>query len=137
MERVISMSYPRVNRISEEVKKLVSYIIRNELQDPRISKMTSVLDVEVTKDLRYATVYVSVFGDEKEKEETIQALKHSSGYVRREIGRNIKMRYTPEIIFKLDNSIERGIYMANMISKVNENITVDKPSESDEDNEDE
>jgi len=113
------LAYPRVNRLNEEMKKGISDIIRNDLRDPRISMMTSILSVDVTRDLRYATVYISVLGNENEKKETIMALEKSSGYVRREIGKKIKTRYTPEIIFKLDESIEKGIEMYHKISEIN------------------
>lgn len=125
------MAYPRVNRLNEEMKKYISNIIRNELRDPRISMMTSVVAVDITRDLRYATIYISVLGDEEEKLQTITALEKSSGYVRREVGKKIKTRYTPEIIFKLDESIEKGIEMYHKISKITEDDNMNK----DEDNE--
>lgn len=127
------MSYPRVKRLSEEIKKIVSNIIRNELRDPRIAPMTSVVEVDVTRDLRYVNIYISVLGSEKEKEDTMEGLVKASGFIRREIGQKIKARYTPEVIFKLDESIEKGIYMYNVITKVNEDST----STTDEDDIDE
>ncbi len=127
------MSYPRVKRLSEEIKKIVSDIIRNELRDPRIAPMTSVVEVDVTRDLRYVNIYVSVLGNKEQKESTIEGLKKASGFVRREIGKKIKARYTPEVLFKLDDSIERGIYMYDVITKVNEN----KDTSSNEDDIDE
>lgn len=114
------MAYPRVSRLNEEIKKIVSHLIRNELRDPRIAPMTSIIEVDVTRDLRYASIYISVLGTEEEKSNTLEALMKSSGFVRREIGQKIKARYTPEILFKLDNSIERGIEMYQKISKMNE-----------------
>ncbi len=113
------MAYPRVSRLNEEIKKIVSHLIRNELRDPRIAPMTSIIEVDVTRDLRYASIYISVLGTEEEKSNTLEALMKSSGFVRREIGQKIKARYTPEILFKLDNSIERGIEMYQKISKMN------------------
>lgn len=127
-----TLAYPRVSRLNEEIKKYISNIIRNELRDPRISMMTSVVAVDVTRDLRYATVYISVLGEEIEKLETIKALEKSSGYVRREIGKKIKARYTPEVIFKLDESIEKGIEMYHKISKITEE---DNNNHKDENNE--
>ncbi|HZX20958.1 MAG TPA: 30S ribosome-binding factor RbfA [Clostridia bacterium] len=127
------MSYPREKRLAEEIKKIVSDIIRNELKDPRISSMTSITEVDLTRDLRYVNIYVSILGDEEEKKETIEGLTRASGFIRREIGKNIKARYTPEVIFKLDNSIERGIHMYNIITKVSEQeksvSDKDKPDE--------
>lgn len=127
------MSYPRVKRLSEEIKKIVSNIIRNELRDPRIAPMTSIVEVDVTRDLRYVNIYISVLGTEKEKEDTMEGLIKASGFIRREIGQKIKARYTPEVIFKLDESIERGVYMYNVITKVNEqNSTTHDEDDTDE-----
>ncbi|MDR5658219.1 30S ribosome-binding factor RbfA [Serpentinicella sp. ANB-PHB4] len=112
------MAYPRTNRLNEEIKKSVSLIIRNSLKDPRISSMTSITSVEATRDLRYATIYISILGTEREKRETLDGLKKSAGFVRREIGKHIKIRYVPEIIFKLDESIQKGMAMQELISKI-------------------
>ena len=101
----------RTDRISEEIKREISIIIQNELKDPRLAKMISVTSVDVTRDLRYAKVYVSVLGNEDEKRDSCSGLKSAAGYIRREIGRRIQLRYTPEIIFELDDSIERGVYI--------------------------
>jgi len=107
----------RINRISEEMKKIISEIILTELKDPRLPQMVSITSVNVTKDLKYAKVYVSVLGSDEEKNNAIQALKSASGYIRREVGHRIKIRYTPEIIFELDNSIEHGDYISRLIDK--------------------
>ena len=112
------MSYPRVNRINEEYKKVISQIIQNELKDPRISGMASVVSVDVTRDFSYATVYISVLGSEDEKKNTLEGLMKSAGYVRREVGKRVKLHHTPAIIFKEDNSIEYGVSMAQKIAEV-------------------
>nr|WP_330368592.1 30S ribosome-binding factor RbfA [Alkaliphilus metalliredigens] len=125
------MAYPRVNRLAEEIKKIISHMIRNDLRDPRIAKMTSIIEVNVTRDLRFATIYISVLGDQQEKEETIEGLKKSSGFIRKEVGRQITARFTPELIFKLDESIERGVYMYDVISKVTQK-DMDEKKNSDE-----
>ena len=91
--------------------------------------MTSIVEVDVTRDLRYVNIYISVLGSEKEKADTLEGLVKASGFIRREIGRKIKARYTPEVLFKLDDSIERGVYMYDVITKVNE-----KNSPSNEEN---
>lgn len=127
------MSYPRVKRLSEEIKKIASTLIRNELKDPRIAPMTSIIEVDVTRDLRYATIYISVLGNNKEKSGTIEGLEKAKGFMRREIGKKIKARYTPELIFKLDESIERGVYMYDVITKVNESDSI--PSDEEESDE--
>ncbi|SHH99965.1 30S ribosome-binding factor RbfA [Sporanaerobacter acetigenes] len=114
------MDNKRINRISEEVKKVVSDVITNKLKDPRISPMTSVTHVEVTRDLRYAKIYVSVLGEEIEKKSTLEGLENSKGFIRKEIGDRIDLRYVPEPIFHVDDSIEHSIYISKLIEKVNE-----------------
>lgn len=113
------MANYRGGRINEEVKREISNIIRNEIKDPRLTAMVSVTDVKVTKDLRYAKVFVSIFGkDEEEKNNTFLALKNASGYIRKEIGQRINLRYNPQILFELDDSINYGMHIEELISKV-------------------
>jgi len=109
------MSKKRNSRLSGEMKKVIADIIRKDVKDPRISDLTSVTDVNVTDDLKFAKVYISVYGD---FEQTLEALQSAKGFIRREVGRNIKMRITPELIFVKDDSIEKGIYMSSLINKV-------------------
>lgn len=106
----------RINRIAEEMKKEISSIIQSELKDPRLPGMTSVLSVEVTKDLRYAKIFITVLGNSEQKENAINALKSAAGFIRREISHRIQLRYTPELLFELDNSIEHGIYITKLIN---------------------
>ncbi len=112
------MNKRRINRISEEVKKVVSELLSREIKDPRISPMTSVTKVDVTNDLSYANIYISVFGSSEEKENTIKGLQSAKGYIRREIGNRIDLRFVPEPIFHLDESIEQSLYISNLIDKV-------------------
>lgn len=107
----------RIYRISEEIKREISNIIQNDLKDPRLPEFVSVLSVDTTRDLRYAKVYVSVYGNEEEKKKAIEGLKNAAGFIRREIGQRIKLRYTPELLFELDNSIEYGIYINKLINE--------------------
>lgn len=113
------MNNKRIKRISEEVKKVISELLYNGLKDPRIKEMTSVTSVEVTKDLSFAKVYVSVLGDDSEKKETIEGLNSAKGFIRKEISSELDLRYTPEPIFHLDESIEQGIYMSKLINDLN------------------
>ncbi|MFA9423282.1 MAG: 30S ribosome-binding factor RbfA [Sedimentibacter sp.] len=109
------MANRRNDRLSGEMQRVISEIIRNEVKDPRISELMSVTDVHVTEDLKYAKVYISVYGDIKP---TLEALQSAKGFIRREVGKNIKLRLTPELIFEQDNSIEKGMYMSSLINKV-------------------
>jgi ribosome-binding factor A len=106
----------RTNRISEEMKKEISAIIQGELKDPRLPKMISVTSAEVTRDLRYAKVFISVFGNEADKKNAIEGLKSAAGFIRREVGHRLQLRYSPELLFELDDSIERGVYITKLIN---------------------
>ncbi|HSW35107.1 MAG TPA: 30S ribosome-binding factor RbfA [Candidatus Limnocylindrales bacterium] len=110
------MSENRARRVGEQIKKDISQIIRTQIKDPRVADLTSITEVEMTRDLRYATVYVSIYGSAEEKNETILALRRAAGYIRGEIGRRIRLRYTPEINFLLDNSMEYGAHIDKVIA---------------------
>lgn len=127
------MRYSRTSRISEEIKKVVSNLIMNELKDPRISKLTSVTHVETTGDLRYTNIYISTFDTKSDGTETIDALNNAKGFVRKELGKHLKLRYTPEPIFKSDDSIKQGVYMSKLIEKINEDNHSKKNVEDDDD----
>ena len=111
-------AYNRIDRISEEVKKELSLIVW-ELKDPRLNtSMVSVVNVQVTKDLRFAKAYISVFVDEKAKTGAIDALKGAAGFIRKEIGHRIDLRYTPEFSFVLDDSIEYGSHINEVLKNL-------------------
>ncbi len=110
-------AYNRIDRISEEVKKELSTIIR-ELKDPRITTVVSVVNVQVTKDLKFAKAYISVFGDEKSQKGVLDALKSAAGFIRREVGHRVKLRAVPEFTFVLDNSIEYGAHINEVLKNL-------------------
>lgn len=126
------MNIKRVNRISEEVKRVVSELIYNGLKDPRINNMTTITNVEVTRDLRYARIYVSVLGSKEEKEDTLKGLESAKGFIRKEIGNRIDLRYIPEPLFILDESIEQGIYMSKLIDEINKDVKTTKVDNDEE-----
>lgn len=101
-----------------EVQKELSEIIRLEIKDPRIKPMTTVVDVQVTPDLKYCKAFISVLGDEEAAKATIEGLKSAEGYIRRELARRVNLRNTPEIKFILDQSIEHGAAMSRLIDEV-------------------
>ena len=122
----------RTRRIAEEIRKIVSTMLINGIKDPRINSLVSVTDVDVTSDLSYAYIYVSILGGDEES--TLDGLKSACGYIRREVGKNIKIRHTPEIIFKIDDSLLKGMYMDELIKKVN-NGYKDSSEENEKDGE--
>lgn len=105
-------------RINGEVQKELSQIIRSEVKDPRIHPFTSVTAVEITPDLKYGKVYVSVLGSDADKKATLEGLKSSSGFIRARLAHTVNLRNTPELTFILDESIEYGINMSRKISEV-------------------
>lgn len=106
----------RIDKINEEVRRELASVIR-DLKDVRIPLMTSVVAVHVTNDLRYAKAYISVMGDEETQRKAMEGLKSAAGFVRREIGKKIDLRYTPEFIFELDHSIEHGAHIDELLKK--------------------
>ena len=119
-------------RINGEVLKELSSIIRNEVKDPRIAEMTSVVSVEVAPDLKTCKAYISVLGDEKTAADTLAGLRNAEGYIRRQLARNVNLRNTPEIRFILDQSIAYGVTMSKLIDDV---IKKDSREGADQENE--
>ena len=115
------MAYPRTKRIGEEIRKIIGQMLyEGKIKDRNVlgsQSLISVTSVEVVRDLRYAYVYISVLG--KDAETVMGGLTSAAGFVRREVGKELKLRYTPEIVFRLDDSIEKGAYLSKLISEVN------------------
>ena len=115
------MSNHRLSRISEEVKREVSDIIRFEIKDPRISSLCSIVAADVTPDLKFAKLHVSVLGNEEDKESTIKGLNSASGFIRKELGSRLKLRHIPDLTFVLDKSIEHGAHILKLLNEVKKN----------------
>ncbi|MEA5013187.1 MAG: 30S ribosome-binding factor RbfA [Candidatus Limiplasma sp.] len=111
------MSYQRIDRISEQVRREVDLIIREQVSDPRVKGTFSVTRAEVTRDLRYAKIFVSILESEN-REPMMKALKKAAGFVRHELGQRMIIRYAPEIIFEEDHNIEYGIHIASILKQV-------------------
>lgn len=109
----------RGERIRKTLIKEISEIIQQRIKDPRIQgNIISVTDVELSPDYRYARVYISVFGDKEEKEAKIEAIEESAPFIRKEIGRRVRLRYTPELKFILDESLEKGRKITDILDKI-------------------
>lgn len=106
-------------RINSEVQREMSQIIREDIKDPRVHPLTSVMAVEVTPDLKFAKIFISVFGNEEEKEKTMEGLKKSAAFSRMQLAKRMNLRNTPELTFILDESIEYGVNMSKKIDEVN------------------
>ena len=109
--------YTRIDRLNEEVRREVDRVIREEVNDPRVTGTFSITHVDVTRDLRYAKVYVSVLEPEL-RVPLVAALKGAAGFIRHEMGRRVQLHYTPELLFELDTNIEYGAHMASLIDSV-------------------
>lgn len=109
----------RANRVGEQMKKELSDIIGRKIKDPRIGFVT-VTDVQVTGDLQQAKVFISVLGDEEQKENTLKGLAKAKGFIRTEIGQRIRLRKTPEIIFEFDESIDYGNRIESLLHQLHE-----------------
>ena len=108
----------RISRINDEIFKEVSQIIRGELKDPRVGSMTSVVRVETTSDLKYCKIYVSVLGDEAQKDSVMKGLKNASGFIRHQLAQRVNLRFTPELTFKLDESAEYAVRMNQLMEQI-------------------
>ncbi|MGB4610846.1 MAG: 30S ribosome-binding factor RbfA [Saccharofermentanales bacterium] len=108
----------RSDRVGEEIKKVVAELIQNEIEDPRLPDFTTVTAVEVTRDLSYATIYVSALGDGEQITATLNVMESAKKFIRYRIGQEIRLRNVPEIRFKYDNSIAEGNRMSKIIDEV-------------------
>lgn len=108
----------RLNRINDEIMQEVAIIIRGELKDPRISTITSVTSVETSSDLKYCKIFVSILGDEKQKNEVLNGLDNSRGFIRKELARRINLRNTPELKFELDTSLDYSMKIEGLLDSI-------------------
>ncbi|WP_099203188.1 30S ribosome-binding factor RbfA [Miniphocaeibacter massiliensis] len=114
------MNQKRVSRIASEINKIISNCLYTDIKDPNIDPInTGITEVKVTNDLSFAYVYISVIGDDKKKNNTLKGFEHAKGFLKKEISNNVKLRHTPELIFKLDESTERGMHIENIINELN------------------
>jgi ribosome-binding factor A len=105
----------RLNRINEELRKELSSILAFELKNPNITGMLSVTKVKITPDFKYAKVYVSILNS-KNVEKTMEGLKESSGFIRSRIAKEVNLRITPELVFEIDDSLEYGARIDNILN---------------------
>ena len=105
-------------KINDEVRRVLAQIISGGIKDPRVSPMTSVLAVEVAPDLKTCKVWVSVYGDDQKKKDTMEGLNSASGFIRGELARRVNLRNTPQLQFILDDSIAYGVEMSRRIDEV-------------------
>lgn len=112
----------RPGRLGEEIRRIVSDMLLRELKDPRLDNMVSITAVDVTSDGSYATVYLTVFdgkgGDEEERaQEVLTALRRAKGVIKKEIGRQVKLRHIPDLLFKVDTSFAYGRHIEELLKQ--------------------
>ncbi|MGL5803865.1 MAG: 30S ribosome-binding factor RbfA [Xenococcaceae cyanobacterium] len=109
----------RVSRVSSLIKREISQMLLNEIKDDRVGAgMVSITDVDVSGDLQHAKVFVSIYGSQEAKAETMEGLRSSAAFVRRELGHRMRLRRTPEVVFLEDTSLERGDRMLNLLNQI-------------------
>ncbi len=110
-------SKKRQSRTAEFIKEVMSELISTKLKDPRL-QMTTITDAKITQDLRQATVWYSVLGSDEEVQAATEGLQSAAGWLRRELGTQLHLRYIPELFFKLDNSWERGFRVDTLLEQI-------------------
>jgi ribosome-binding factor A len=121
----------RAQRLSEEIKREISDILRNGVKDPRVSHLLSITQVDVSRDLSFARIYVSLLGDDRAKKEAFEGLEKAKGFIRRELGQRLRLRLTPEIAFIPDDSIEYGTHINKLLKEVMGNKETGKENDAD------
>ncbi|NLB53068.1 MAG: 30S ribosome-binding factor RbfA [Syntrophomonadaceae bacterium] len=117
----MTLSKRRQERISVEIKKVLSQILMDNIKDPRVDfSSISITRVDVTNDLSHARVNISVLGDDSRQEETMKVLQKAKGFIRSELAKEIQLRHAPELEFRLDKSIEHGIKISSLLEKLRE-----------------
>lgn len=123
------MASNRIGRINEEIQRELSDLIRG-LKDPRVQTMLSITRVDTTSDLRYAKVHVSVLEESRENE-AMKGLRSAGGWLRRELGQKLQLRYTPELVFELDDSLKYGAHMYDLLSRLSAQEKREEPEHDD------
>ena len=108
----------RGEKIKKALIKEISRIIQQRVKDPRIEGIISVTDVDLSVDYRYAKVYISIYGNKEQKETVMEAIEESAPFIRKEVGKSIRLRHTPELKFYLDESLEKGKKLIDLIDKI-------------------
>ena len=113
------MDKRRLYRVQSEIQRIISELLIEGLKDPRIDQMTSVSKVELSNDTSVATIYFSIYGSQKTKEDTLSALENAKGYIRSRLAKVLEIRQVPELRFKIDESVEYSIEIQKILNKLN------------------
>lgn len=113
----VKMVSVRTTRVAEQMKKEIAAIIEHQVKDPRIGFIT-ITNVELSNDLRHAKIFFSSLGNEEQQKKSLEGLENAKGFIRKEVAQRIQLRYAPEILFRIDNSIEHGVKISQILSKI-------------------
>jgi len=108
----------RIEQVNSLIRQEISQLLQRQVKDPRLGNFIAVTEVSTSADLKYAKVFVSCIGTDGEKQETLSVLASASGFFRRELARNLKLRYIPQLSFQWDDSIERGTHLLQLIDEI-------------------
>lgn len=112
------MTKQRTDRLNSLLKEVISEVIRKDVRNPHVNQLVTVTRVDITKDLHHAKVYISVIGTDQEKQDTIVALQSASGFIAVNASKKVTMRYFPELTFKLDDSVEKHMRIAELLGEI-------------------
>ncbi|OGW42326.1 MAG: ribosome-binding factor A [Nitrospirae bacterium GWD2_57_9] len=112
-------TFKRADRVGDQMKQEIADILMRKLKDPRVGFVT-VTGVDVAKDLRNATVYVSIYGSDADKEASLKGLRSAAAFIRSELGKRMRMRYLPELLFRFDATVERGAHIMELLREIEE-----------------
>ncbi|WP_028307320.1 30S ribosome-binding factor RbfA [Desulfitibacter alkalitolerans] len=119
----------RTTRVAEQMKKEIAAIIEHQVKDPRIGFIT-ITNVELSNDLRHAKIFFSSLGNEEQQKKSLEGLENAKGFIRKEIAQRIQLRYAPEILFRIDNSIEHGVKISQILSKIKSTEEAEKEQQN-------
>lgn len=108
----------RIKKINSLLREEIATVIQQDVQNPSISALTTVISVDTSKDLRQAKVYISIFGNDEEKQKTIDALQSAAGYIAVQVAKQVVLRYFPKLYFKLDQSIDQHMHIDSILQDI-------------------
>lgn len=123
------MTKQRTDRLNSLLKEVISEVIRDDVRNPHVAELFTVTRVDITKDLHYAKVYISVIGDEQKRKETIEALNSAAGFIAVNASKKVTMRYFPELTFKLDDSVDKHMRIQELLGEISEERNSREPTQ--------
>lgn len=126
------MAVKRTDRLNSLLKEVISEVIKREVRNPHVVELLTVTRVQISKDLRHAKVFISVIGSEQEKAETIAALNSAAGFIAIQSSEKVVMRYFPELVFRLDDSVEKHMRIEELLGKISKERDSRQPPSKDD-----